>query len=254
MMKEKINDIGIYTNIHESGNRSKSRHKLYYATCSQCGVTVEKTIKDIQRSNKVCRHKKISKVNDMPSGWIAQSELNMRIYDMWKAMLTRTTQKYWDKYPTYTGTTVDESWRKLSNFVNDIQELQGYDIWVNSPKEMMMLDKDTLFEGNKHYSKDTCCFITHAESNHDVSKRHPENLEKARCAYVEQSSKSIKLTHKKTGETRIFSSIKEACRTMNFNQRNVWMVLSDKYPGCHSVKGWSVEYVNKDEKNNVEIA
>ena len=41
---------------------------------------------DIKKSNKICRHKVLDKtsayykVNDMPSGWMNESELNMRIY------------------------------------------------------------------------------------------------------------------------------------------------------------------------------
>ena len=193
------------------------------------------------------------KINDMPRGWASQSELNMRIYYMWKAMIVRTTQKYWDKYPTYEGTTVDDDWRKLSQFVNDIKYLNGYDEWVNSPRKRMMLDKDTIIKGNKHYSKDTCCFITHAESNRDVINRHPENLEKARATYVEQSSIPIKLTNKKTGEVKFFTSIKEACRQMNLNNRHVWMILSDKYSGHYSTKGWLVEKIH-NESNEKEPA
>lgn len=50
-------------------------------------------------------------------------------------MWNRTTEKCCGKYPTYVGTTVDDSWRLLSNFVNDIKELPGYEEWANSKKE-----------------------------------------------------------------------------------------------------------------------
>lgn len=246
-----VPDIGIYTDIHESGNRSKDGHKLYYATCSICNTVVEKMLSNIKESNKICRHKVLDKsaenykLNDMPTGWMNQSELNMRIYDTWKAMIFRTTQKFWDKYPTYEGTTVDDSWRILSNFVNDIRELNGYDQWAKASGERMMLDKDTLIYGNKHYSKDTCCFISHADSNRDVHQRHPENLEKARKTYKEQSSIPVKLTNKVTKEVKYFPSIKEACRQMNLNLRQVWMILSDKYPGHYSTKGWLVEAIEQ---------
>ena len=72
-------DIGIYTNIHESGNKDSSKHKLYYATCSVCGTVVEKTLSDIKKSNKICRHKILNKnidgykINDMPKGWMNKS-------------------------------------------------------------------------------------------------------------------------------------------------------------------------------------
>lgn len=36
-MEKTLDDIGIYTNIHESGNTVADGHKLYYATCKVCG-------------------------------------------------------------------------------------------------------------------------------------------------------------------------------------------------------------------------
>lgn len=253
MGNDKIEDIGIYINIHESGNFTKDGHKLYFATCKMCGTMVEKLLADIKRNHTLCYHKTgyrkgyATKFNDMPSGWITESKLNQRIYDLWKAMLYRTTEVFWDKYPTYKGTTVDESWRTLSNFVNDIKELPGYKEWSESSHYKMMIDKDTLVEGNKHYSKETCCFITHTESNIDVHNRHPENIEKANKAFIEKHSIPVRLQNKKSGMVLEFSSIKEACRVLNLNFRHVWMILSDKYPGHYSTKGWYVEKIDKND-------
>jgi len=185
----------------------------------------------------------IEKINDMPRGWISESKLNARIYYMWKAMIRRTTQKYWEKFPTYTGTTVDNEWRKLSNFVKDIQFLDGYEEWMLSDNKMMMLDKDTIIKGNKHYSKKTCCFISHKESNIDVHNRNPASIIKARSTFIDNSSVPLKLTNKKTGEVKYFNSMKEACRQLNLNYRHVWMIVSDKYSGHYSTKGWIVEPV-----------
>lgn len=248
-IKEDIpKEIGIYKDICESGNRTKSGYKLYNATCTVCGTIVEKKLADIKESNTLCRHKVLNKdssnrVNDMPKGWMNQSELNMRIYHTWKSMIARTTKKFWDKYPTYIGTTVDDKWRFLSNFVNDIKELDGYNEWVNSAGEMMMLDKDTIIDGNKHYSKNTCRFITHTESNQDVFRRHPEGLEKARDVFKENASEPVRFINIKTNEMKDFPSLKEACRTLNLNLRNAWMVLSDKYPGHHTIKGWTISKI-----------
>lgn len=248
-MEKTLENIGIYTDIHESGNLALDKHKMYYATCKVCGTIVEKRLADIKESNKVCRHKVLDKnsnyykLNDMPKGWMNKSELNTRIYYLWKAMINRTTEKYWSKYPTYIGTTVDDKWRTLSNFANDIKELDGYNEWVDSAGKMMMLDKDTIIEGNKHYSKDTCRFISHAESNQDVAKRHPESLRKARETFKENASEPVRFTNIKTNENKDFPSLKEACRTLNLNFRNAWMVLSDKYPGHRTIKGWTISRI-----------
>lgn len=248
-------DIGIYTNIHESGNKANSGHKLYYAICSVCSTVVEKTWSDIKESNKICRHKVLDesidgyKINDMPKGWMNESALNMRIYYLWKAMITRTTQKYWDKYPTYTGTTVDNSWRKLSQFVNDIQELPGYDQWEASTNRRIMLDKDTIIAGNKCYSKETCCFLTHAESNQDVAKRHPENLQKARQVYIDNNSMPVILININTEESIKYPSIKAASRNTGLNYKQVRKAFHSNDPNEHIVKGWLVQNPAKTIQN-----
>lgn len=251
-----IDDIGIYTNIHESGNRSKNRHKLYYATCKLCNTTVEKPLMDIKRNNTLCYHENgyykqaTGKVNDMPKGWMGQSKLNQRIYSMWKAMHERSTEKYWEKYPTYTGTTVSDEWKYLSNFVNDIKELEGYDKWVSAGKNEMMFDKDTIIDGNKHYSKETCRFISHTESNQDVARRHPEKIYKAVSVVAEKYSKKIKAIDVNTKETIIFSSQKEASRELGVLASHIWMILSDdeKYASHKTTKSkdgrrWTFEEV-----------
>ena len=178
--------------------------------------------------------------NDMPIGWRGLSELNQRIYDIWRAMLRRTTKELWDKYPTYEGTTVDESWRTLSVFVEDIKCLPGYDAWVNSPKRSMMLDKDTLIDGNKHYSKVTCCFISALESSKDVHKRNPNMTANGNAAVAAKYSIPVKITNNETGEEKIFSSLTVACKVMGWSRGGAYKVWSDKYPHHYAIKGWSI--------------
>ena len=161
-------------------------------------------------------------------------------------MIERTTEKYWIKYPCYTNTTVDDNWRILSNFVKDIVELDGYEEWITASNYQMMLDKDTIVYGNKHYSKDTCCFISHAESNQDVARRHPGNTKKATLASSDESSRPVKCNNTTTNETIIFPSFREACRVLNLNYRNAWMALSDKYPHNHTTRGWAIEYIKTE--------
>lgn len=180
------------------------------------------------------------KLNDMPKGWMNQSALNMRIYYMWKAMIERTTPKYWKQYPTYEGTTVDDSWRKLSSFVNDIQMIPGYDAWVNSPNQRMMLDKDTLIDGNKHYGKNTCCFVTHAKSNQDVAKRHPENIQKARQAYAQSHSMPVRLTNINTKEIVDYQSLKEASRESGLTYEQIRRAFHSDNLDKKVVRDWLI--------------
>ena len=243
----KTTEIGIYTNVRQDGVASDSKHKMYSATCSICGKTVRQRMGDLKRSCDSCHHKKgnaqDNKINDMPRGWTTESELNLRIYYLWKAMILRTTEKFWEKYPSYKGTTVDESWLSLRNFVEDVVDLEGYDKWCVSEKHEMMLDKDTIVAGNKHYSKETCHFISHADSNRDVAKLHPNNMQKAHIAQIESQSEAVRFTNVRTGEIKDFPSLKEACRELDLNLRNAWEILSDKYPECKTTHGWKIEKI-----------
>lgn len=203
--------------------------------------------------------------NSLPRG-IATTQY-MREYYVWKAMLYRCTEKFQEKYPTYKGVSVDDRWKDFANFLEDIKELEGYDFWKDNPNQMVMLDKDTKAPGNKLYSKDTCCFLSHADSNRDVSKRHPEKIIKAYKQHVENSGQKIVSINKKTKEVKIFNSIRECSRLLNINNRHVWMCLSkeDKYISHKSSHGYVFiyydefdealvdEYINQSKYNTANI-
>ncbi len=76
-------------------------------------------------------------------------------YYYWVSMLTRCySERYQQKFPTYIGCSVDDSWHNFQNFGD------WYDKNFNS-KTMQgwNLDKDILEKGNKIYSPETCCFV-----------------------------------------------------------------------------------------------
>ena len=76
-------------------------------------------------------------------------------FKIWHGMLQRCYDpKYQEKYPTYKGCKVEDY---LLNFQNMAE-------WINEnyyevPGEVMCLDKDILYKGNKVYSRDTCIFV-----------------------------------------------------------------------------------------------
>ena len=223
--------IGNYTNVTQTNSLDKTGHRLYTATCKSCGEIIIKKLGDIRRMSLKCKHKHSGLVygvgvNDMPVGWVSESSLHLRIYDIWRHMLLRTTSQYWQQYPTYEGTSVCDEWHYLSKFYNDIQLCDGYEYWKENPNQRIMLDKDTKIQNNKHYSKDTCRFISHADSNRDVNKRHPESQLKAAHANKKYGI-SIKAINVLTNEFRIFPSKQEAGRELDILPANIWMILSD---------------------------
>lgn len=81
---------------------------------------------------------------------------NEKAYSTWHGMLDRCyNPKYHEKYPTYINCTTCESWLNFQNFAPWFYE---------NYKEGLHLDKDIRIKGNKHYSPDTCKFVTCAEN------------------------------------------------------------------------------------------
>lgn len=81
-----------------------------------------------------------------------QGEVMCPYFKVWKHMLDRCYDKKLHKRrPTYSNCTVSEEWLIFSNFKNWMIQQD----WQDNE-----LDKDLLYKGNKHYSKETCCFIS----------------------------------------------------------------------------------------------
>lgn len=242
-----MEDLGIYTNIRESGNKI-GRHKSYLADCKICGKTVERVLYDLRHFNTVCQHGKNDKLKTtegMPKNFLS-NDYNKRVHDLWRHMIMRTTPDFWEKFPSYEGTRVSEEWRNFMTFYEDIKTLDGYEMWENGYGKRIMLDKDILGNGQKLYSKETCCFITHAESNRDVLRRHPENIQKFIAGgkeYGKDLGRKIKAINKKTKEEFIFNSLQSCAKELNLNLRHIWMCLSkeEKYKSHKSSKGWIFE-------------
>lgn len=78
-------------------------------------------------------------------------------YRKWTSMLQRVYSfKYHQKYPTYISTTVCKEWLSFMNFKK----------WMMTQEwEGLHLDKNLLFPNNKHYSPETCVFVSRKMNN-----------------------------------------------------------------------------------------
>ena len=76
------------------------------------------------------------------------NELEVICRKLWKSIFNRCYGKI--QLPTYIGCSVSQEWHTYSIFRTWFKDnyIKGFD-----------LDKDLLRQGNKVYSKDTCCFI-----------------------------------------------------------------------------------------------
>ena len=94
-------------------------------------------------------------LNDSPhkvSAIVSGKKVFCPIYSTWVHMLERCfCPKLLAKRPTYINCTVAAEWLVLSNF-REWMITQDY--------KGLQLDKDLLISGNKHYSPETCLFVT----------------------------------------------------------------------------------------------
>lgn len=152
-------------------------------------------------------------INNAPKNFL-KDKYNKRVYELWRHMLCRCTPKYWEKYKTYTGTKVSDSWKYFLNFYHDIPKLNGYDKWLEN-KEKMLLDKDLKGKGQKLYSLETCCFLTQKESALEVLNRtnsFSKNRENTSKTIRQKYGYKIKVLDIQTNEVIYFNSLKELAK------------------------------------------
>ena len=100
-------------------------------------------------------------------GYIGNTYTNgdhLVLYKIWYSMMSRCYNENDKQYPEYggIGISVDERWHCFENYVNDVQQLDGYQGKLKD-REGYQLDKDYLQMGipkcNRVYSKDTCIWL-----------------------------------------------------------------------------------------------
>ena len=109
-------------------------------------------------------------INDMPYGWASENEWNKRVYRKWQSMLYRCyNEEYHKTHPTYIGCTVCDRWLTLSNFVEDVPLIDGYDRekFLNGQLE---LDKDKKKDKNKNYVMKYCTWLPKPENSSLANK------------------------------------------------------------------------------------
>ena len=162
-------------------------------------------------------------INDM-YGWCCYNKLGTthikyRTYTLWKSVLARCSEKYQAKNPTYKGVTVCERWLRLSNFVEDIVNVEGYDMWRDNPNQFIALDKDTKIADNKVYGPEGCRFLTISESVADANhRRAPEVCNKSvKFPFGQRAIKEVF----DDGSCVEYPSAGAAARALGLNRRNI---------------------------------
>ena len=96
-------------------------------------------------------------INDWHTKISNGSSKHIPEYKMWLRVLERSLSEKWKvDNPTYKDVSIDPKWYRMTVFIEDVSTLVGYEQALNNSWH---LDKDLLVKGNKHYSKDNCCFV-----------------------------------------------------------------------------------------------
>lgn len=131
-------------------------------------------------------------INDMPRGWYSENEWNKRVYIKWYDMLRRCYDEEFhktEKGRCYIGCTVCDRWLTLSNFVEDVPKIDGYnrERFLNGE---LQLDKDKKNDTeNKSYSMNFCTWLP-----------KPENISLAHKGKQFSEETKQKMSESKKGE------------------------------------------------------
>ena len=121
-------------------------------------------------------------INDMPYGWASENEWNKKVYQKWQSMLYRCYNEEYhktEKGKNYIGCTVCDRWLILSNFVEDVPKIDGYDEeqFLNGELE---LDKDKKNDtDNKGYFMKYCTWLPKPE-NHGLAMKGKQHSEETK--------------------------------------------------------------------------
>lgn len=153
---------------------------------------------------------------------------------LWRNMITRCyNEKALNNEPTYKNCKVCERWLCFANFLEDLPQIEGYELWVNNNN--YELDKDMKQQGLQYkvYCLDNCCFIKQEENAYENSSRS--------CIHTK---KKVMVTNKESGESIIFNSTKECSKHFGFSDGYVSMLCRHK----RTNKKYFFEYVGSSGK------
>lgn len=92
-------------------------------------------------------------VNDMPRGWINgknSPKWHKSLYKRWVHMWNRCKNPQSKDYETYKDCDIDERYRFLSNYVDDVSFLKNFDRFCENPT-IWNIDKDIIDPNNRKY-------------------------------------------------------------------------------------------------------
>jgi len=113
--------------------------------------------------------------NDMPRGWRegkGQPKWHKSLYNRWVAMWMRCRNSKHKEYNAYKDCKIDERYRCLSNYVNDIMTLENFDKLCENLSEWD-IDKDVKDSNNRHYYFENLSIISKNDNCEASNPKRP---------------------------------------------------------------------------------
>lgn len=151
-------------------------------------------------------------------GYLGEGKYNLKFngvltkcYTTWSSMLRRCYYiDYQKNKPTYIDCEVCEEWHNFQNFAkwyySNYYEVEG---------QVMHLDKDILYKGNKMYSPDTCVFVPH-NINSLFAKRQNNRGDYPIGVCIRGNKNSFSVKISKYGNDQHFYGYKTEIEAFNF--------------------------------------
>lgn len=157
------------------------------------------------------------------SKMVSEKNVTKLSYIKWRDMLTRCYGKNQKK--AYNNCSVCDEWLIYENFE------KWYDKnYYECGEEIMTLDKDILFKGNKIYSPKTCIFVPHSiNSSFNMCKERRGNLPIGVCLYRDGRYTTSINKHGKQNWIGYFNTKEEAFDAYKNTKESYIKQVADEY-------------------------
>ena len=187
--------------------------------------------------------------NDM-RGWALgknQPKWHESIYYRWIHMWSRCRNPEHPRYNSYKDCLIDERYKKLSNYANDIQLLEDFDLLKENPSKYD-IDKDKIDPNNRCYYFEHLSIITRSENSKEAVNRNntfkgdnnPSPSKPIIAIHVDGKCiklyKSYKDANIKRGVLRACIN-KEYCKRKNVYKNFRWYKINYKHNKVYRIKG-----------------
>jgi len=177
--------------------------------------------------------------NDMPRGWVAgkgQPKWHLSLYTRWKDMWKRCYNSEHPEYSNYKDCPIDDRYHLLSNYVHDIELLEGFDLLKENPSQWE-IDKDKIDPNNRKYYFEHLSVVSKYDNRKERLDRCGVPMKDPQIA--KKRYRAIKGVSLEDNSIITFNSISEATRA-GFNLGHIIECCSGKRK---SHKGYKWEYL-----------